>query len=101
MNPSHGKQRTPEALIVSLLLKLLRLGWLYCCLGVLYALAEGPRYVPRVLVPMTVLGVPLCCVFELRNPSFPFWLAMQLPIGAGVLLAIHRSFTAAASERRE
>ena len=79
-------------------MKLLRLGWLYCCLGVLHAAASFPRYWPCVLRRTAVLGAAFAVVFEfvLRVPDFPFVSALQIPIACAALLALHRLLVAAA-----
>jgi hypothetical protein len=93
MHRSHRIPQSAATLLGTISLKLLRLGWLYCCLGVLRAIAEVPRYLPRVLWRVAVLGATLSLVFELvlRVPDFPFWSAMQTPIASLVLLALHRA----------
>jgi hypothetical protein len=73
-------------------MKLLRLGWLYCCLGVLNAVVEFPRYWPRVLWRTAILGAAFAVVFEfvLRVPDFPFLSAIQIPLACAALLGLHR-----------
>jgi hypothetical protein len=98
VNRSRRAQRNAATLLGSIAVKLLRLGWLYCCLGVLHAAASFPRYWPCVLRRTAVLGAAFAVVFEfvLRVPDFPFVAAMQIPIACAALLALHRLLVAAA-----
>jgi hypothetical protein len=92
VNRSRRAQRSAATLLVTIAAKLLRLGWLYCCLGVLYAVARLPRYLPCVLRRIAILGVALAVVFELvlRVPDFPFLSALQIPVACVALLGLHR-----------
>lgn len=94
VHSSHRARHSAAMLLASISLKLLRLGWLYGRLGVLCAIEYAPRLLPCLLRRIAVLGVALCFVFEfaLREPDFPFWLAMRIPIVSLILLALHRAF---------
>ncbi len=97
MHPSHRARHGTTTLLVSISLKLLRLGWLYGCLGALCAVAYAPRHLPCVLRRIAILGGALSLAFEfvLRVPDFPFWSAMQIPIASVILLAVHRTLVPA------
>jgi hypothetical protein len=72
-------------------LKLLELCLLYCQLCLLRLLVAWPRYWPRILWRAALLGILLCCVYELVSPArFPFLIAIRLPLSCAALFALNR-----------
>ena len=75
MSQSHRKQRSLAALVGSIAFRLLRIGYLGCRLGVLYAVVYAAPYVPTILRRVAFLGMALWVVSELvarrLSPSSP------------------------------
>ncbi|HEX5045722.1 MAG TPA: hypothetical protein VFX89_01280 [Gammaproteobacteria bacterium] len=80
---------------------MLKLGLLYCELGLLQAVASFPNFVAGILWRTALLGTLLCFVYEfvLRVPDFPFSSAILLPMGCATLFGLNRLLAVAFEPR--
>lgn len=93
MRDAGDRREGATARIASIVLKLLRLGYLACRLGMLETLLYCLPHVPTVLRRAALLGAVLCFAFEfvLGVTGFPFWSAMSVPGVFAALLLMCRA----------